>query len=116
MKKSLVVVVAVVSAIGLAGCQSYGKNRPRPADDSAPGYGARAGQAVDDAALTGKVKAALAADAGLSTLTFNVDSKQGAVTIYGTVKSQDQSDKVTKVATTVEGVKSVENKLVIRPE
>ncbi len=115
MNRTLVLAALATAAIGLAGCQSYGKNQEKPADNS-PGYGVQAGQAIDDAALTAKVKTALAADAGLKTLSFNIDSKAGSVTIYGTVKTQENSDTVTRIAESVEGVKSVNNKLVIRPE
>lgn len=77
--------------------------------------GATPGQTVDNAALTGKVKAALASDAGLKTLTLNVDSNDGVVTITGDVPSQQMSDTVNSVTRSVEGVRSVQNNLTVRP-
>ncbi len=64
------------------------------------------------AALTTKVKSALASDAGLSTMTsINVDSKDGVVTLKGKVDSADMKKKAGDVAKKVSGVKSVKNEL-----
>ena len=64
------------------------------------------------AALTTKVKTALASDAGLSTMTnIDVDSKDGVVTLKGKVDSADMKKKAGEVAKKVGGVKSVKNEL-----
>jgi len=64
------------------------------------------------AALTTKVKTALASDAGLSTMTnIDVDSKDGVVTLKGKVDSADMKKKAGDVAKKVSGVKSVKNEL-----
>ncbi|HEX6154698.1 MAG TPA: BON domain-containing protein [Burkholderiales bacterium] len=64
------------------------------------------------AALTTKVKSALAADAGLKTMTsIDVDSKDGVVTLKGKVDSADLKKKAGDVAKKVSGVKSVKNEL-----
>jgi hyperosmotically inducible protein len=64
------------------------------------------------AALTTKVKSALASDAGLSTMTnIDVDSKDGVVTLKGKVDSADMKKKAGDVAKKVSGVKSVKNEL-----
>jgi hyperosmotically inducible protein len=66
------------------------------------------------ATLTTKVKSALAADAGLSTMTnIDVDSKDGVVTLKGKVDSADLKKKAGEVAKKVSGVKSVKNELKI---
>ena len=64
-----------------------------------------------NAALTGKVKSALAADVGLKTLKINVDSDKGVVTLKGRVDSADNKKRAGEVAKQVEGVKSVKNQL-----
>lgn len=69
----------------------------------------------DDATLTTKVKSALASEEGLSTLILNVDSDKGVVTITGTVKTDAEKDSVSRVAKLVDGVKSVDNKVVVKP-
>ena len=64
------------------------------------------------AALTTKVKTALAKDEGLKTLTnIDVDSKDGVVTLKGKVDSADLKKKAGEVAKKVSGVKSVKNEL-----
>ena len=64
------------------------------------------------AALTTKVKTALASDAGLKTMTnIDVDSKDGVVTLKGKVDSADLKKKAGDVAKKVSGVKSVKNEL-----
>ena len=64
------------------------------------------------AALTTKVKTALASDAGLKTMTnIDVDSKDGVVTLKGKVDSADLKKKAGEVAKKVSGVKSVKNEL-----
>ncbi len=70
---------------------------------------------VDDAALTAKVKAALIADAGLSTATINVDSLKGVVTLSGTVDSEALKTKAGEIAKGVKDVKSVTNNLTVKP-
>jgi hyperosmotically inducible protein len=64
------------------------------------------------AALTGKVKSALANDVGLRTVTgINVDSDNGVVTLKGKVDSASQKDRAELIAKRVGGVKSVNNQL-----
>ena len=64
------------------------------------------------AALTTKVKTALASDAGLKTMTnIDVDSKDGVVTLKGKVDSADLKKQAGEVAKKVSGVKSVKNEL-----
>lgn len=64
------------------------------------------------ATLTTKVKSALAADAGLGTMTdINVDSNNGVVTLKGKVDSADMKKKAGDIAKKVSGVKSVKNEL-----
>ena len=64
------------------------------------------------AALTTKVKTALASDAGMKTMTnIDVDSKDGVVTLKGKVDSADMKKKAGEIAKKVSGVKSVKNEL-----
>lgn len=64
------------------------------------------------AALTTKVKTALASDVGLRTVTsIDVDSADGVVTLKGKVDSADAKKKAGEIAKKVDGVKSVKNQL-----
>jgi hyperosmotically inducible protein len=67
---------------------------------------------TSNATLTGKVKSALASDAGAKTMTnINVDSNNGVVTLKGRVDTADAKKKAAEIAKKVEGVKSVKNEL-----
>ena len=69
------------------------------------------GNAVDDAAITAKVKSAIKAEPGLKSTDINVDTKDGAVTLSGTVPSAPLKDKAKEIASGVSGVKSVQDNL-----
>jgi len=74
-----------------------------------------AGRQVDDASIKSAVKAKLAADVKLSTLTnIEVNSTNGVVTLAGQVR--DESDRVAaeRVAMSVDGVVRVNNELQIK--
>jgi hyperosmotically inducible periplasmic protein len=64
------------------------------------------------AALTAKVKTALAKDEGMRTMTsIDVDSADGVVTLKGKVESAEAKKKAEQVAKKVDGVKRVKNQL-----
>jgi hyperosmotically inducible protein len=84
----------------------------RPSEAQAQSSEAR--QDARNAALTGKVKAALAGDVGLRTLRINVDSSGNTVTLKGVVDSEDTKRRAEEVAKQVEGVASVNNELTVR--
>lgn len=70
-----------------------------------------AGQTVDDAGVTAKVKAALIAESGVDGTKINVDTFNGRVTLKGEVPNKGQVDKASQVARGIEGVKEVDNRL-----
>jgi hyperosmotically inducible protein len=72
-----------------------------------------AGKAIDDAAVTAKVKSALLAEPGLKALAIDVDTAGGVVTLHGTANTLESRDKATQVAANVQGVKSVKNNLIV---
>jgi hyperosmotically inducible protein len=84
-----------------------GKAVERAADKTA--------DAVGDAAITGKVKSALIADPDVKALKIDVDTSNGVVMLNGSADSAAHSDKATTVAQGVDGVKSVENHLTVKP-
>ena len=67
--------------------------------------------AVDDAAITAKVKTAIMAEPDLKSTNINVDTKDGVVTLTGTVPSAPLKDRAKEIATSVSGVKSVTDNL-----
>ena len=97
--------LALVAALSLAACG----NMP-----GAPGGPTRtAGQAVDDATIGTKVKAAIVKDPELSALKVNVDTTQGNVRLKGEVKNITLRQRAEALARSVEGVKSVDNQLIV---
>jgi osmotically-inducible protein OsmY len=73
----------------------------------------QAGKALDDAAVTAKVKSALIAEPNLKALSINVDTTAGIVTLKGVTHSQEAKQKAEQVASAVEGVRSVRNELIV---
>jgi hyperosmotically inducible protein len=115
--------VSMLLVVGLAAC-----NKPGPAetagkkiDQTAEKVGdkmgeqsAQAGVAMDDTAITTKVKAAIFAEPGLKTLQISVDTVKGVVTLSGSVDSRSNSDRAKQLAGAVAGVRDVENRLTVK--
>ncbi|MCB2019034.1 MAG: BON domain-containing protein [Hydrogenophaga sp.] len=74
---------------------------------------ASAETAVSDMAITTKVSAALAADDQLKALQIHVDSRDGHVTMTGPAPDAASRDRATVLAKAVDGVVSVDNRLVV---
>lgn len=72
------------------------------------------GEAVDDNALTARVKAALAADASTKAYQINVDANQGRIALGGFVDTEESRNNASRVVRSVDGVKSVENNLQVQ--
>lgn len=63
--------------------------------------------AIDDAWITGKVKAQLLADADIKGLKIDVDTDANVVTLTGSVENEAQRAAAIRIATATEGVKKV---------
>lgn len=72
-----------------------------------------AGALADDAAITAKISAELAKDPDLSAIKIDVDTTAGVVRLSGPAPSQAAKDRAATLAQSVEGVKSVNNELVV---
>jgi hyperosmotically inducible protein len=83
-------------------------------DKAADKTGAAVGKAADaagDAAVTAKVKTALLADPDVKALQIDVDTRDGVVTLRGSVSPPTNVERAVAIAKGVNGVKSVDNKL-----
>ena len=80
----------------------------------APGPAGDATGAVSETITTGKIKAAIAADAGLKDTDISVTTNNGVVTLSGTAKSQDQVSAATALAQRQEGVTKVETTVAVK--
>ena len=71
------------------------------------------GDYIDDSVITTKIKTKLATDDFLKSFEIGVESRKGVVQLSGFVDSQSTIDKAGKIASSVEGVKSVKNDLIV---
>jgi hyperosmotically inducible protein len=129
--RSLRFTLAGALMLGLAACdQQPGADNPGKSLDNlvqnagrdrasapAPSMGAPSalppGTPTSDAMLEDKVKAAISADSGLRTITVDVTSSDGVVTLQGTAETPAMSHRAAMVALNVDGVRSVRNEMVI---
>jgi osmotically-inducible protein OsmY len=94
---------AALGAAPLAGCSSTPTSRS-------------AGQFTDDAALTAKVKTALARDSQVPAHDVNVTTYRGVVQLSGFVSNEDVARRAGEVARGVGGVRDVYNDLRVVPQ
>jgi hyperosmotically inducible protein len=128
MHKGLVAISSLAVVLALGACDrtenalgeraESGANRTeqaaRNAADDTRRMGAAGADKVDDATITTKVNAALAADKDLSAVRIDVDTKDGVVTLTGPAPTPEASAQATKIAKNVKGVTSVNNQLVVK--
>jgi hyperosmotically inducible protein len=132
-KRLVLTALAAALPLGLAACNQQpadktGQSMGKPGQEQTAGSvqkqldqanatitenATAAGKAVDDASLTARVKAALIAEPTIKAMSIDVDSKDGVVTLFGTVDNLATRDKATQTVAGVEGVKSVLNNLKI---
>ena len=85
------------AALGLGACASDANRRG-------------AGEFTSDAALTAKVKTAIASDVGVGTAAnINVQTYNGEVQLSGFVSSPDEASRAVHAANSVNGVRVVRN-------
>jgi osmotically-inducible protein OsmY len=72
------------------------------------------GEYVDDSVITTKVKSLLAGDDFLKSFRISVETYKGVVQMSGFVSSQRAVDKAARIARSVKGVRSVNNRLIVR--
>ena len=101
----------------LPNAQERAENREKvtdklPTQEERAGNRREVSKSAAGAALTTKVKTALASDVGMKTMTnIDVDSADGVVTLKGKVDSADTKKRVEAAAKKVDGVKRVKNEL-----
>ncbi len=84
---------------------------PGPAEAT----GREVGEALDDATITAKVKAALLQAPDVKGLDVKVETDKAVVQLSGFVANQTQIDKALEVAKGVRGVREVQNKMSVKP-
>jgi len=99
---------ALLAGLALGACD---QGRPSTSADAKP---LSAGTELDDAVITTKVKSALLADAQSKGGDTSVETRKGEVLLSGFVDNQAQADREVQLAKAVEGVQSVQNKLMVK--
>ena len=74
----------------------------------------QAEHAFENGALTTKIKSKMALDDSVKALNINVDTADGVVTLTGTVHSEAERTRAVQLARETNGVKSVNDRLVVR--
>ncbi|BCM25360.1 BON domain-containing protein [Methyloradius palustris] len=69
---------------------------------------------LDDSALTAKIKAELVKDNGIKGLNISVETHKGEVILSGFVENNTQIRRAIDIATSIQGVQSVKNGLLIK--
>jgi hypothetical protein len=71
-------------------------------------------RALAEMALQGKIKSKMALDELVKASAINIDSNNGLVTLTGTVRSEAERARAVQLARETAGVKSVNDRLVVR--
>ena len=104
---------AALSMFALVGCDRT--SRPdtvaTPVDKAAP---ATTDQQHSDPLITARIQAKYFASPDVKAHRIDVDTRNGLVTLEGTVNSEAQREAAASIARTVDGVTRVENKLLVR--
>lgn len=102
------VIVTAMAAVVLGACTRSEREEVRTETKQVTNVAAGA---IDNAALTTKVKAALLADEMVKGTQINVDSNAGVVTLNGAVDSAAHMQRAEQIARGVSGVTRVQNNL-----
>jgi len=131
LSRTLSLPLAGVLMLGLAACDlQAGANKPgkkfeslvenagrdresAPARAPGPQSTNRSGDYAPDMVLEARVKAALSADSDLRSVTVDVKSTDGVITLYGRADTPAKSHRAAMVALSVDGVRSVRNEMVV---
>jgi len=97
-----------VLAIGVVGCDKAVEST------GAAAPGTTVGTEIDDSVITSNVKAVLLGDPDIKSFDFKVETRKGEVLLSGFVDNQAQLDRATAASRAVEGVKAVQNNVILK--
>jgi osmotically-inducible protein OsmY len=122
-RTTLLAAILAGTALATAGCgdrnsgQTVGQKVDRTTDKVASATeraATKTGVVVEDATITTKVKSAVLAEPGLKTLQIGVDTKDGVVTLSGTVDNPSLKERAMQITQQVDGVRSVVDNLAVK--
>lgn len=90
------------------------KDATKNAESTAKAASNQAINKMDDMAITAAISAELLKDAEIKLFRINVDTKDGAVVLNGTVPTDAVRERAAAIAKTFSGVVSVDNRLVVK--
>jgi len=101
-----IIAAAMIGALVAAGAAGAGCTSTHTQEST--------GEYVDSSVITAKVKAALVEEPTLSVFEIGVETYKNTVQLSGFVDSEAQKERAAVVAYNVEGVRKVENNLVVK--
>lgn len=101
----LTTTIAGVMTVSMVACNNAADNTGAAAPSIT------VGTEIDDGVVTTRVKSALLADADIKGFDIKVETRKGEVMLSGFVDNQTQIDRTMALVITLEGVKSIDNKL-----
>lgn len=103
MKASYLVTALLLASVAapIAGCSSTATSEST-------------GEYIDDSVISNKVRAQLVDDAELNVFEIDVTTYKGVVQLSGFVDSADAKSRASLVASSVDGVKDVQNDLIVK--
>ena len=100
-RKYIGYIVLFILLLTFAGCASTSKQ-------------ASTGEYIDDSVITTKVKSQLAEDDFLKSFQISVETYKGAVQLSGFVNTLEAVENAGQIASSVKGVQSVKNDLIVK--
>lgn len=99
---------------GLLVLFATGCSKPQDAGGAPPPPTITVGTEIDDSVVTTRVKSALLADPDVKSFDFKVETRKGEVLLSGYVDNQTQLNHAIAITRSLEGVKSVDNKVSLK--
>jgi hyperosmotically inducible protein len=81
--------------------------------EGARAAGARVAEAVEDGALTAKIKSKMALDDHVKAREIDVDTSDGLITLTGTLQSEAERERAIRLTLETEGVRTIIDALVV---
>jgi len=107
--KTLPIALSIALGLGLSAGHVFAEEHA--------GQGTRSvGQVIDDSTITASIKTKLMEDQRTEAFDINVTTRQGMVTLEGGADSALAKTTATNIAKATEGVKSVDNRIVVAAE
>ena len=113
-RSMILLVAASTCAFLLAACQQRSEGTSSGTSSTGTTQSGSEKSVTSDAAITAKVKTALLADSKVKSTDIHVETDKGEVILSDFVDSEAQIDQAIQVASNINGVKKVTNKMETR--